>query len=142
MNQGQLIGGKSNLHQFNLFQEALSNTTVKVCRSAYTEDVQHVIENLEEVVIKEPDEPDDALLSDPLKAQINLSWYTDQYKRFEERKACYLSNKAHICSVVKAQYDHSMQAKVQATEGWEDNKTDLLFVLTAAQAACVGVQRN
>ena len=72
MNQRQLIGSKSNLHQFDLFQQALSNTTVKVCWSAYTEDVQHVIDNMEEVVFKEPDEPDDALLTDTLKAQIHL----------------------------------------------------------------------
>ena len=60
MNQQHLIGGKSSLHQFDLFQTALSNGTVKVCKSAYTKDVQHVVDNLEEVVIKEPDEPDDA----------------------------------------------------------------------------------
>ena len=72
MNQRQLIGGKTNPHQFDLFQQALSNTTVMVCRSDYTEDVQHVIDNLEEVVIKEPEEPDDALLADPVKAQIHL----------------------------------------------------------------------
>ena len=47
-----------------------------------------------------------------------------------------------MCSVVKAQCDLSMEAKLQVTEGWEENKTDLLFVLTAAQAACIGVQRN
>ena len=47
-----------------------------------------------------------------------------------------------MCSVVRAQCDPVMEAKLEATEGWEDNKTDLLFVLTAAQAACIGVQRN
>ena len=104
--------------------------------------MQHIINNLEEVVIKEPDEPDNAPLANPLKAQVHLHPYTDQYKRLEEHKACYLSNKAHMCSVVKAQCDPSMQAKLQVTEGWEDNKTDLPFVLTAAQAACIGVQRN
>ena len=63
MNQQHLIGGKSNLHQFDLFQTALSNATGKVCKSAYTEDEQHIIDNLEEVVIKELDEPDDTLLA-------------------------------------------------------------------------------
>ena len=72
MNQQQLISGKTSLHQFDLFQQALSNTTVKICKSAYTKDVQHVIDNMEEVVFKEPDEPDDALLTDTLKAQIHL----------------------------------------------------------------------
>ena len=51
MNQQQLIGGKTNLHQFDLFQTALSNVTVKICKSAYTEDVQHVINNMEEVLL-------------------------------------------------------------------------------------------
>ena len=78
MNERQLIGGKTNLHQFDLFQQALSNATVKVCKSNYTEDVQHVINNLEEGVIKEPDMPDDALLADTLKAQIYASRYNDK----------------------------------------------------------------
>ena len=65
MNQRHLIGGKSKLHQFDLFQTSLSTGTVKVCKSAYTEDVQYVIDNLEDVVIKEPDEPDNALLAGP-----------------------------------------------------------------------------
>ena len=94
-----------------------------------------------EVVIEEQEEPDDTLLAGS-KAQIHLHRYNDKYKRFKERKACYLSNKAHMCSVVKAQCDPSMQAKLQVTEGWEDNKTDLLFVITTAQAVCIGVQRN
>ena len=141
MNQQQVISGKSNLHQFDFFQTALSNATVKICKYVYTKDVQHIINNMEEVVLKEPDEPDDALLAG-LKASMHLSWYNYQYKRFHERKACYLSNKARMCSVVRAQCDPSMEAKLEATEGWEDNKTDLLFVLTAAQAACIGVQRN
>ena len=79
MNQRQLIGGKTNPHQFDLFQQALSNATVKVCWSDYTEDVQYVINNLEEVVIKEPEEPDNTLLADSLKAQIHLHRYNDKY---------------------------------------------------------------
>ena len=141
MNQQQLIGGQSSLQQFDLFQEALSNATVKICKSNYTEDVQYVIDNLVEVDIKDPDEPDEALLTGP-KASIYLSQYTFQYKKTEDRKACYLSNKARMCSVIRAQCDPAMEAKLEATEGWEDNKTDLLFVLEAAQAACIGVQRN
>ena len=78
MNQRQLIGGKSNLYQFDLFQQALFNATIKVCRSDYTEDVQNVIDTLEEVVIKEPEMPDDALLTDPLKAQIQFPRYNDK----------------------------------------------------------------
>ena len=33
MNKQQLISGKTNLHQFDLFQQALSNATVKICKS-------------------------------------------------------------------------------------------------------------
>ena len=47
-----------------------------------------------------------------------------------------------MCSVIRAQYDPAMIAKLEATEDWEKNKTDLLFALTAAQAMCIGVQRN
>ena len=135
MSQQQLIGGKSSLHQFDLFQTALFNSSVKVCKSDYIEDVQYVIDNLEEVVIEEPDEPDEALLADTLKAQIHLNWYNFHYRKAEERKACYLSNKARMCSVIRAQCDPTMIAKLEATDDWEKNKTDLLFVLTAAQAA-------
>ena len=48
--------------------------------------MQHIIDNLEEVVIKEPDEPDDTLLVGS-KAENHLSRYTYQYERVEERKA-------------------------------------------------------
>ena len=142
MNNRQLIGGKTNLQQFDQFQHALSNATVKICRSNFTEDVQSVINDMEEVVMKELEMPDDTLLTDTLKAQIHISRYNDKDKRFNERKACYKSNKSRMCSVVLAQCDPAMEVKLQVTEGWEDNKTDLLFVLTAAQAACTGVQKN
>ena len=116
MNQQQLIDGKSSLHQFDLFQTALSNSSVKVCKSDYTEDVQYVIDNLVEMVSKDPDEPDEALLVDTLKVQINLTRYNFQYKRAKERKACYLSNKARMCSVIRAQCDPAMIAKLEDTE--------------------------
>ena len=47
-----------------------------------------------------------------------------------------------MSSVVLGQCDAVMQVKLQVTEDWEANKTDLVFVLTAAQAACIGVQYN
>ena len=134
MNQQQLIGGKSSAQQFDTFQEALSNTTVKICKASNVEDVQSLINNMEEVVMKDPDEPDDALLAGS-KSQIHLTRYNYQYKSTKERKACYLSNKARMCSVIRAQCDPTMIAKLEATDDWEKNKTDLLFVLTAAQAA-------
>ena len=77
MNQHQLIGGKSSLHQFDLFQTVLSNASVKVCKSDYTEDVQYVIDNLEDVDIKDPDKPGKALLAG-LKASIHLTRYNFQ----------------------------------------------------------------
>ena len=45
-------------------------------------------------------------------------------------------------SVILAQCDLAMVAKLQVMEGWLENKTNLLFVLMAAQAACIGVQKN
>ena len=47
-----------------------------------------------------------------------------------------------MCSVVLEQCDIAIQAKLKMTEDWDANKTDLLFVLKAAQEACVGVQEN
>ena len=47
-----------------------------------------------------------------------------------------------MCSVIMGQCDLGMQAKLQVTEDWEANKTDLLFVLMAAQVVCIGVQDN
>ena len=55
---------------------------------------------------------------------------------------CYETNKSAMCSVVIGQCDLAMDAKLQVTEDWEANRTDLLFVLKAAQAACIGVQDN
>ena len=89
MNKQQLIGGKANLQQFDHFQQALSNATVKICGSNFSEDVQSAINNMEEVVIQEPDMPDDTLLADTLKAPIYIANYKDKNKRFNERTACY-----------------------------------------------------
>ena len=47
-----------------------------------------------------------------------------------------------MCSVVLGQCDKAMQAKLQVTEDWDADKTDLLFALKAAQLACTGVQDN
>ena len=89
MNDRQLIGGKTNLQQFDHFLQALSNATVKICGSNFSEDVQSAINNMEEVVIQEPDMPDDTLLADTLKAPIFIANYKDKNKRFNERTACY-----------------------------------------------------
>ena len=80
--------------------------------------------------------PDDALLADTLKAQIYISDYKDDMQRFKEHQASYKSNKSRMCRAVLTQSVPVMEAKLQETEGWEDSKTDLLFVLTAAQVAC------
>ena len=47
-----------------------------------------------------------------------------------------------MCSVVLGQCDMAMQVKLQVTEDWDANKTYMLFVLKAAQAACISVQDN
>ena len=54
----------------------------------------------------------------------------------------YTSNKSAMCSVVLGQCDPAMQARLQMPKSWDVNKRDLLFVLKAAQAACIGVQEN
>ena len=63
-------------------------------------------------------------------------------KRYNDRQDAYRSNKSSMCIVILAQCDPVMEAKLQVTEGWLENKMDLLFVLMAAQAACIGIQQN
>ena len=141
MNEQQLIGGKANLQQFDHFLQALSNATVKICGSTFTEDAQYVINNLEEVKIDEPEIPGDSLL-ETVKGPMYISNYNNATKCFNDRQDAYRSNKSRMCSVILAQCDPVMDAKLQVTKGWLENKTDLLFFLMAAQAACIGVQKN
>ena len=47
-----------------------------------------------------------------------------------------------MSSVLLGHCDTAMHAKLRMTEDWDDNKSDLLFVLEAAQAACVGIRDN
>ena len=121
--------------------QTLSNTTVKICISKFTEDAQYVINNLEEVKIDVPEMPDNRLL-ETVKGPMYMSNYNDAMKRFNDRQDAYRSNKSRMCSVILAQCDPAMDAKLQVTEGWLENKADLLFVLMAAQVACIGVQKN
>ena len=73
----RLIGGKTKLQQFDLFQQVLSNAVVKFCGSTTNpEDVQSVINNMEEVKMDMPDMPDDSLLSG-VKADLYKSNYKD-----------------------------------------------------------------
>ena len=53
-----------------------------------------------------------------------------------------MSNKSTICGVILGQCDVAMHAKLEMPEDWDANCSDLLFVLKAAQAACVSVQEN
>ena len=96
---------------------------------------------MEEVNMDEPNMPDNNLLSG-VKADLYKSNYKDDMSRWKKRVGFYKSNKSAMCSVVMGQCDAAMYAKLQVTEGWDANKTDLLFVLTAAQVACIGVQDN
>ena len=75
----QLIGGKTKLQQFDLFQQALSNSVVKYCRYV-PEDVQALITNMEEVNMDEPDMPNDSLLSG-LKGDLHKLNYKDDMQR-------------------------------------------------------------
>ena len=110
---------------------------IKFCTSV-PEDVQALITNMEEVKMDEPDMPDDTLLSG-IQSDLHKSNYIDDMQRWKKRQGYYKSNKSAMCSVVLGQCDAAMQAKLQVTEDWEANKMDLLFVLKAAQLACIGV---
>ena len=140
MAECRLIRGKTKLQQFNIFQRALSNAVVKYCRN-FPEDVKAFITNMEEVEMDEPDMPDNSLLSG-LKGDIHKSNCKDDMQVWKQRVRYYTSNKSAMYSVVLGQYDAAMQVKLQVTENWEANKIDLLFILKAAQAACIGVQEN
>ena len=83
MNEQQLIGGKANLQQFDHFQQALSNATVKLCRSKYMEVAQYIINNLKEVKIDELEMPDDSLLG-TAKGPMYMSNYNNAMKRFND----------------------------------------------------------
>ena len=85
--------------------------------------------------------PDNRLL-ETVKGPMYMPNYNDAMKRFNDRQDAYRSNKSCTCSVILAQCDPAMDAKLQVAEGWLENKTDLLFVLMAAQAACIGIQKN
>ena len=135
-----LIGERQSYKKFTNFQSALSNAMVKYCRNL-PEDVKALINSMEEVEMDEPDMRDDSLLNG-MKGDLHKSNYKDGT---QERKQCmrhYISNKSTVCSVVLGQCDAAMQAKLQVTEDWETNKTYLLFVLKAAQVACISVQEN
>ena len=140
MTDCRLIGGKTKLQQFDLFQQALSNAMVKYCYNV-PEDVQALIIKMKEVDMDELNMPDNSLLSD-LKGDLHKSNYKDDMQRWKKRMGYYKSNKNSMCSVVLGQCDATMQVKLQVTENWEANKTDLLFVFKTAQAASIGVQEN
>ena len=82
----------------------------------------------------ELDMPDDSLLSG-MKGDLHKSNYKDDMQGQKKCQGYYTSNKSAMCSLVLGQCDVAMQAKLHVTEDWEANKTDLLFVLKAAQAA-------
>ena len=63
-------------------------------------------------------------------------------QRWKKRQGYYKSNKSAMRSVVLGQYDMAMQAKLQVTEDWEANKTDLLFVLKAAKLTRISMQES
>ena len=84
MNEQQLIGGKANLQQFDHFQQALSNATVKICTSKFTEEAQYIINNLEEVKIDVPGMPDDSLL-ETVKGPMYMSNYNTATRKSSTR---------------------------------------------------------
>ena len=92
------------------------------------EDVKHLIEHLEEVVIKEPAEPTEELLESK-RGRIITDNYGRQMDKCDKRISNYTSNKSIICGVVLGQCDTSMQSKLAITAGREAKKSDLLFIL-------------
>ena len=135
-----LVGRKTKLQHFRRFQQALSNTVSSFCREQ-PEDVKYLIKHLVEVVINKPEE----LTKDILRstsAAILVSNYSRKMDRWEKRTASYTTNKSIICGIVLGQCSPAMQAKLVITAGWEANKSDLLWVLKAAQPVCISVQEN
>ena len=135
-----LVGGKTKLQQFANLQQALSNAVSNFC-THQPDDVKHVIKHLEEVVINELVEPTKEQLDSKLR-RIIADNYVRQMDKWDKRISNYTSNNSIICGVVLRQCDTSVQSKLAITAGWEANKSNLLFVLKAAQVACIGVQKK
>ena len=118
----------------------LSNAVPKY-RHNLPEDEKDLINNMEGVKMDEPDMPDDSLLS-VVKGDLQKSNCKDDMQERKQHVRSYMSNKSAMCSVVLGQCDTAMQAKLQVTEDWEADKTDLLFALKAAHVACISLQEN
>ena len=78
----RLVGGKTKLQQFDLFQQALSNAVIHFCKSN-CQDVQSLISNLEEVKMERPLMPEDSLL-EGAKADLYISDYQDDVKNWKQ----------------------------------------------------------
>ena len=61
MGNCRLIGGKTKLQQYDVFQQALSNAVIHFCRDHH-QDVQSLISNMEEVEMERPPMPEESLL--------------------------------------------------------------------------------
>ena len=103
--------------------------------------MKYLIKHLMEVVINRPEEPTKDMLKST-SAAIFVSNYSRKMDRWEKRTVSCTTNKSIICGVVLAQCDVAMQAKLAIIAGWEANKSNLLWVLKAAQLACIGMQEN
>ena len=106
----RLIGGKTRLQQFDLFQQALSNAIPKYCRNLL-EDMKDLINNMEEVKMDELNMPDDSLLSG-VKGDLHKSNYKDDMQEWKQCMRYYTSNKSAMCSMVLGQCDAAMQVKL------------------------------
>ena len=140
MGNCRLIGGKTKLQQFDVFQQALFNAVIHFCRD-HCQDVQSLISDMVEVEMKQPPMPDESLLKGAQK-DLYIAEYQEDLRNWKQQVINYESNKSAMCSVVMGQCDTAMEAKLQVAEDWEAKRTDLLFVLQTAQAACIGVQDN
>ena len=79
-------------------------------------------------------------MTESKQGPMHMSNYKDDMTNWKDRVKYCTSNKSTMCSVVLGQCDPAIQAKLQMTKSWDANKRNLLFILKAAHAACIGVQ--
>ena len=89
----------------------------------------------------EPETLEDEVIITPGGSQKFAEYHEDK-KTWTRKVENYTSNKSTVCSVLLEQSDPAMHAMLEMTEDWDSNKSNLLFVLKAAEARCIDVQEN
>ena len=83
----RLVGGKTKLQQFDVFQQALSNAVIHFCRDNH-QDVQSLISNMEEVEMEQPPMPEESLL-ESAQGGLYTSNYRDDMTNWKRQVICY-----------------------------------------------------